>query len=162
MATTLLLKANDIARLTSISGNTDIDALTPWIFSAQLGEVKRVLTDDLYTKIVTDYDNDALSGVYETIYTDYVSQMLVFFTAALFISVNNYKITNAGIYKVIPENGEPIEESELNSLVERYRSIANGFELAFITFMKYNEVPEYGDNKCDSSKNSFGFPWLLD
>jgi len=78
MATTLLLKADDIARLTSISGNVDLNILTPWIFSAQLNDIRRILGLNLYNKILVDFDNDDLTGEYKTIYDNYVSQMLVF------------------------------------------------------------------------------------
>lgn len=161
MATTLLLKADDTARLTSISGNVDIDTLTPWIFSAQLNDVRRVLGLPLYNKILADFDNDALTGEYKIIYDNYVSQMLVFFSAALFISVNNYKVTNGGVYKVNPENGESLEESELLSLVERYKSIASGFELGFRDYMKDISIPEY-NSSCKNNNSSFNFPWYLD
>ena len=72
----LLLKPNDIPRLTSLSGNIDIDSIAPHVFTAQLNDVRRILGTNLYDKILSDYDADTLANEYATIYNDYVLMML--------------------------------------------------------------------------------------
>ena len=59
---TILLGPNYVQKLTAISGNVDMDKLTPFMWIAQNNEIKRILTDDLYNKILTDFENDALTG----------------------------------------------------------------------------------------------------
>jgi len=74
---TLFLKENDIPALTSFSGNIDADSLKPHIFTAQTNDIKRILGTDLYNKMLADYEADALTGLYKTIYEDYLVPMEV-------------------------------------------------------------------------------------
>ena len=160
--TTLLLNTDDLFKRTIINNNVDIDSITPAIFIAQIAEVKRILTIPLYNKILTDYENDALTGNYETIYYEFVVEMLSYFSAAEFISTGGYKITNAGINKMIPEFGNPVEVTEVNSIVAHYRSLGNAIELAFRDWIKSpeNSVPEYTLN-CSNNSSSYGLTWFI-
>jgi hypothetical protein len=48
-------------RLTSISGNIDVNKITPSIWISQITDIERVLTKGLYDKI-TDFTNNTLVG----------------------------------------------------------------------------------------------------
>lgn len=159
--TTLLLRSDDIAKLSSISGTTDIDKLTPWIYSQQINQIRRILTVPLYDKILLDFENDTLAGDYLIIYENFVVDMLVYFSAATFISLAPYQITNGGVYKNVPENGETIDVSELNTIVSRYTALGNAVELIFNDFMKDANIPEYTKN-CSSGGSSYGLNWYLE
>lgn len=160
--TTLLLKTDDIARLTSISGNLDIDQAVPFIYIAQRNEIKRILGIPLYEKILVDFENDTLSGTYLTIYTDFVVDMLTYFSASNIIKFTPYKVTNAGVYRTQPENGVTVEFEELVHLTKDYYALGNNLELMFVKWIKDNPVPEYpNDGCCTNHKSSYGFNWYL-
>jgi hypothetical protein len=59
MTENLLIKkgTNMMNRLTSISGNIDVNKITPSIWISQITDIERVLTKGLYDKILTDFTN---------------------------------------------------------------------------------------------------------
>jgi hypothetical protein len=101
MTENLLIKkgTNMMNRLTSISGNIDVNKITPSIWISQITDIERVLTKGLYDKILTDFTNNTLSGDYLLIYDDYVSNMLVFYSTADFIMKNSIMISNGGNFQ---------------------------------------------------------------
>lgn len=158
--TTLLLGPNDIARLTKISGNVDIDSLTPFIYIAQTTDIKRVLGADLYNKILNDFDNNTLEDDYLTIYDNFIIDMLVYYSSANFVKFAPYQISNGGIFKHVPENSDSVDIEEVNQLINRYNQLGAAIESMFYDFMKDIDIPEYQPT-CGSDKLRFKFPWQL-
>ena len=138
-----LLKPNDIPRLTSLSGNIDIDKLTPHAFTAQMVDAKRVLGLNLYNKIVADDDANTLTGVYATIYNDYLIFILAYYTASYYVGFGNFHIVNNGIAKMNIEGGTSADSKEVNLLVDRYRQMAINFESELLKYLKTIDIPEY-------------------
>lgn len=157
----LILKEDDIIKLTSFTGNIDIDKLTPFIYTAQSNEIRRVLGTDLYNKIVSDFDSDTLSGDYLTIYNDYIIDMLVYYAASDYLTFGIYQINNGGIYRHEAENSVLVEQDDVNKLVMKYNSLAAKVELNYFKFIKTITIPEIDNNDCDGKDNSFKFPWFL-
>lgn len=139
----LFLTENDIPFLTSVSGNIDVDSLKPFIYIAQTSDVKRVLGIDLYNKIYDDFSNDALTGVYGTIFNDYIKDMLVYFSCGLYVQFGGYKIANQGIFKTTAENGTAVDYKEVKNLADKYKQLAANVEETFIEFVKKNPISEY-------------------
>ena len=144
----LLLKPNDIPRLTSLSGNIDVDKIAPHVFTAQVNDIKRVLGADLYDKILTDYDADNLTGVYKIIYEDYVLMALAYYSSSYFIGMGAYQIVNNGIVKMTIDGGTAIDLKENQLLAEKYKQMAVNFENQLITYLGTLDIPEYtNENK---------------
>lgn len=145
MAIKLFLTANDIPKHTSLSGNIDIDSLNPFIYISQKTQIKRILGNDLYDKILTDLENETpLTGDYLTLFNDYVIDMLVYFSTANYLSFGSYKITNNGINKPLIDGGTSTDFKEVNTLIERYKQLATDVELNFYEYMKTITIPEWG------------------
>ena len=140
---TLLLKSADIPQITGFNGNIDIDSLNPNINVAQTIHIKRILGDELYDKILSDYSSDTLAGDYLNIYNDYVVYMLAFFSASIYLSLSTIKTTNSGSYKIGVEGSANATQNELNILGKNYESIAISYENQFYKFMENVSVPEY-------------------
>lgn len=157
---TLLLGPNDMPRLTKISGNVDVDSLTPFIYIAQSTDIKRVLGAELYNKILTDFDNDDLSGEYLTIYDNFIVDMLVYYSSANFIKFAPYQISNGGIYRHVPENSDAVDVEEVNQLINRYNQLGAAIEQMFYEYMKDITLPEYSKT-CGDEALRFKFPWQL-
>lgn len=135
----LLLKPNDIPRITSLSGNIDIDSLKPHIFTAQITDIKRILGKDLYTKML----EDNLVDEYLTIYDDYLIYILSYYATAYFIDFAGVKVVNNGIVKMTIENGESADLKQTQILAEKYRKLAINFEGQLLDYLKTITIPEY-------------------
>lgn len=157
--TTLLLKTDDLPRLTRLSGNIDVDSVTPYIYTAQKNQIRRVLGLPLYNKILADFDADTLAGNYLTIYEDFIVDMLVYYSAANYVQFGSYSISNGGIYRTVPENAESVAMTEIEKLINRYNELGAAVELVFVDWIKDNPVTEY--TKTCSTANRFKFNWYL-
>ena len=77
-----------------------------------------------------------------------------------------YVVSNNGVYKKTSENSETLTKSELDSMIEDHRDIAQSYTRKFIDFMCYNEddYPQYDSNTNEDTKPStnsnFG-GWVL-
>ena len=161
MLDTLLIQPGDnlMSRLTAISGNVDMDKLTPSIWTAQITDIQRILTKPLYDKILTDFDNNNLSGEYLKIFEDYVSQMLIFYATSDFIMKNTIMIANGGNFIHTPENSTIPDFKQTDRISKHYRDLGAHFELDFYEYMKSKSIPEYKRRCVDT--DSFNFPWQL-
>ena len=106
----LLLKPNDIPRLTSLSGNIDIDKLNPHIFTSQVNDVKRILGLDLYNKMF----ESNLTDEYAIIYNDYLLYLLAYYSVYYYMGVGSYQIEYKGIVKLAVEGGKAVDMKEAN------------------------------------------------
>ena len=159
METTLLLKADDIARLTNISGNVDIDKLTPFIYMAQKNNLRRILGLELYNKISIEFDSETLSGDYLSVY-DYIRDILVYYSASYYWLFGHYTIDNAGAYTKTVENGNNLEENSVIRIGTMWEQQGAASEMQLTAYLKTVNIPEYG-NSCDSSSTP-KFNWYLD
>jgi hypothetical protein len=149
----LIIKPNDIPRLTALNGNIDIDKLTPYVFQAQTIDIKRILRTDLYEKIVSDYANNDLTGVYKTMYDDYIILILAYYTASYFISFGSYQIVNNGIMKMASEGTTAVEMKDVQFLSEKYKALGIGFESQLYDYLQTIDIPEYDKNTGQKLKN---------
>lgn len=152
----LFIKETDIAELTGFSGNIDSDSIKPAINVAQTTHLKRILGQSLYDKISTEIENNTLSGDYLTIYNDYIVYMTAFFSASIYLSLNTSKTTNAGTYKLSPDNATSSSNNEVVILGNNYKAIATSYEDNFREFMKTISIPEWTSTEnTKSSTNIF-------
>ena len=144
----LLLKSNDIPRITSLSGNIDIDSLKPHIFTAQMTDIKRILGVDLYAKML----EDNLTDEYLTIYDDYLIYILSYYATAYFIDFAGVKVVNNGMVKMTIENAENIDLKQTQILAEKYRKLAINFEGQLLAYLKTIDIPEYKEENIVQKK----------
>lgn len=158
---TILLGPNDVQKLSGISGNVEMDKLTPYMWIAQCNEVRRVLTYNLYLKILADFENDALTGIYLTIYNDYVLYLMVHYSASHYLTTAAYYQGNGGVFKMSPDGTTPVSKNEIDSLVAYHRNLGATYELRFKTFIKENitNIPEYDQSKINT--NALKLNWIL-
>ena len=107
----------------------------------------------LYNKILLDYENDTLQGNYLTIYNDYISFIVAFFSVSIYLSLNNAKINNAGTFKMNIDNATQPTASEINILGKNHESIAIGYENNFYEFIKTIDVAEYNKQETKNTTN---------
>lgn len=156
--TQLLITIDDISRLSSFDGNIDNDSINPFIFMAQNSEIKRILGDNLYNKVLLDYENEALRGNYLLIYNDYIATILAYYTCSFYLQLAIPKVSQNGVYLVTPEKTEQIFDDKTNKMAQKYEKLAVGLELKFIEFLDSLNLPER-PNLC-SSKAKSNFNWI--
>lgn len=157
-----LLNQNDLPRLTSISGNMDLDAIKPFVKMAQDSNIKSILGESLYNKIETDFVNDELADDYLKIYDDYVVDMLVYYSAYYLVSLHNYKISNNGILKASPENHETLDNMDIEKIASKYLQLGASVELRFNQEKSKYNIPELKPKNCgDSNSGNYKMNWFL-
>lgn len=157
-----LLNQNDLPRLTSISGNMDLDAIKPFVKMAQDLNLKTILGESLYNKIESDFVNESLSGDYLEIYDEYLVDMLVYYSAYHLISLHNYKISNNGILKASPDAHETLDNSEIEKIASKYLQLGASVELRFNQEKSKYNIPELKPKNCgDSNSGNYKMNWFL-
>ena len=161
MDKTLLLREQDLVKLNNISANVDIDKLTPFIYMAQNNKITRMLKNQLYNKILTDFEDDELSGDYLTLYNDYVVDALIYYTTYFYWTVGLYQVDNQGAYKKSVDNSEFLDPSELLRVGKFFEQQGQSVELNFETWIKDKNIPEYNNGCSNNDNNSRGLNWQL-
>ena len=155
--TQLLITIDDISRLSSFDGNIDNDSINPFIFMAQNSEIKRILGDDLYKKVLIGYENEVLSGDYLLIYNDYIATILAYYTCSFYLQLAIPKVSQNGVYLVTPEKTEQIFDDKTNKMAQKYEKLAVGLELKFIEFLDYLNLPERPNLSLSKAKSNFNW-----
>jgi len=153
----LLISIDDVTRLSGFDGNIDNDSINPFIFMAQNSEIKRILGADLYNKIVTDYENEVLTGDYLTIYNNYVSIILAYFTCSFYLQLGVPKVSQNGVYLVTPEKTEQIFDDKTNKMADKYEKLAVGLEISLITYLDSLTIPEWTSPSSIKPKSNFNW-----
>ena len=137
------LKENELTKNTLLGGNIDIDLYIPCIADAQRTRLEEILGETLFNKIDVDFGNDDLSGLYLTLFDDYIKPFLIHQSAVEYLLVGAYKITNNGIYKTQPENTAAVDKTEVDYLVNNQRLKAEMYQGRLERWLMLNELPEY-------------------
>jgi len=148
-----LITAGQIIQLTGISGDLDENNLNPCIKLAQDLQLSRILGASLYGKIEQDYPT--YSGVYTTIYNDYVLPILAFWSVAYQVKMNFATINDSGNSKKTVEGATALDRSDNISLEKDYVECANSYELKFVEFTKVNVIPELQTDKPQTNTQTF-------
>lgn len=154
----LIISIDDISRLSGFDGNIDNDSINPFIFMAQNSEIKRILGDTLYNKILLDYENDTLTGNYLAIYNDYVATILAYFTCSYYLQLGVAKVSQNGVYLVTPEKTEQLFDEKSNKMAEKYEKLATGLEIKLLEVLNLLNLPERPSP--DNTKARSNFNWM--
>lgn len=143
--TVILLKNNDLTINTSLGGSIDPQRYLHCIKDAQKTELKPMIGTALYTKLMLDFKENELEGVYKELYDDYVKDFIIHQAASLYLAIGAYQVSNAGITKTSTDNTTTVNKEELDYLVVHQRNLANHYLRQMIKFLKLNldEIPEY-------------------
>lgn len=155
--TQLIISIDDISRLSGFDGNIDNDSINPFIFMAQNSEIKRILGVNLYNKIVSDYENDTLSGNYLAIYNDYVTTILAYFTCSYYLQLGVPKVSQNGVYLVTPEKTEQLFNEKSDKMAEKYEKLATGLEIKLLEVLNLLNLPERPSPNDTKAKSNFNW-----
>ena len=166
MSDVLFIKPEDVARFTSLNGNVDEDKYIQYIKIAQDIHALNYLGESLFEKLKEDIIADTLTGFYYSLVNAHLKYMLLHWAMVEYLPFASYSISNKGVFKHTSENAEGVFKSEVEYLVMKEKSVAEGYTKKMITFIEKNitQFPEYEDNdnyerKPDKKVNYGG--WYL-
>ena len=139
----LFIKPSELAETTILGGNVDVDKYTFSILNVQRSVIEPLLGTLLYDKIVLELTNDTLSGLYLTLYEDYIKPITKFESTAEYIEVSSYILNNGGLYKHQPENSQIVEKDEAQFLSNKYHSLAQMYVQRLNKWFCHNRITEY-------------------
>jgi hypothetical protein len=152
-----LITIEDIALLSGFDGNIDNDSINPFIFMAQRNDIKRILGQNLYNKIVDDYESETLAGNYLDIYTNYISIIQAYYTCSYYLQLGIAKVSQNGAYLVTPEKSEQIFDEKTSKMADKYEKLAVGLELEFVKVLDELNLPERPAPSDIKTKSNFNW-----
>lgn len=166
MAEALLIQTEDLKRFSSLSGNIDADKLIQWVKIAQDVHLTNYLGTDLINRLKAGVTAGDLTANETVLINDYIKDMLIHWSLTEILGHVAYTISNNGVYKRVNENGEVVDKSELDSLIERHRQIAQSYSRRFVDYIQYNSnlFPEYNTNTNEDvnpSRNTDFNGWVI-
>jgi hypothetical protein len=168
MAQVLLVRRQDILKLTPINGNVDTDKITPFIKSAQDIHIQDILGTKLFERLIDGVQNSNLPTDYNTLLVSYVQPVLCHLAAADFYMFHGYEIANGGIFRHESENSTTPSKAEIDGLVHRQRDIADHYRRRLIDFLNFeapSKYPEYFTNTNDdmfpNQRTRYSTGWVL-
>ena len=158
-----LISPKDLTENTILSGNTDEDKYLIHVTYVQEKIIKEMLGDLLYSKIEQDYINDVLSGLYFTLYDEYVKKILIYYTIAEYVDVASLSLDNGGIFKYSVENKESVDSREIQTLKSKYESLAQIYIDRFEKWIELNPLTEFTNNQDGVTPTDINieFGWKL-
>ena len=152
MMNTLIISEAKLKRFTDINNVLDVDLISSVIREAQIVHITRLLGTKLYDKILSDIDNDSLSGVYKTLVDDYIQDALIYWSYYESLETIYLRPRNAGL--VVPQGGENNAASDMALYDKKRQSVKNKaeyFSERLVDHLCFNEstYPEYNQNIND-------------
>jgi len=143
MAEFLFITPEELIQGTIIGGNVDVDKYITSVANAQIQVIEPLLGTELYDKIKLDAQNDTLTGLYETLYNDFVKPITKAEATAEYIEISSYILDNGGLYKHQSDNAEIVDKEETQFLAGKYHALAQMFVQRFEKWICNNEIEEY-------------------
>lgn len=155
MAELLFTSPSELAEQTILGANVDIDKYTFTILSVQLSVIEPLLGTELYDKIVADVTADTLTGLYETLYNEFVKPITKNEAIGEYIEVASYILDNGGLYKHDPDDAEIVSKDEAQFLSAKYHNLAQMYVKRFYKWICKNPLTEYKhyQDEVNASRN---------
>ena len=153
MAEFLFITPEEIQSTTIMGGNVDPDKFLFCIANVQLTIIEPLLGSELYNKILTDAENDTLTGLYLELYDIYIKPITKNSAVAEYLTIASYMVQNGGIFKHTGENIEVVDKQEIQYLAQKYNSYAQMFVQRFNKWICNNHLLEYKFHQDEVNAN---------
>lgn len=147
MQNTLIISEGKLKAFTDINNVLDVDLIKSTIREAQIIHITRLLGQKLYDRIITDINNDTLSGVYKTLVDDYVQDALIYWAYYESLESIYLRPRNNGLLQ--PQGGDNALSVDVNLYDKKRQSVKNKaeyFSERLVDYLAFNDekFPEYG------------------
>jgi hypothetical protein len=155
MATLLFISPEELVSTTIIGGNVDQDKFKMNIENVMITVIEPLLGTELYDKIVTDVTAGTTTGLYLTLFNDYIKPITKNQACAEYVTVSGFMITNGGAFKHSPENSELMDKDEKALISTIYSSKADTYIQRFEKWICKNPLTEYktSQDEVNASKD---------
>lgn len=155
MAELLFITPKEMTATTILGGNVDIDKYSFCVANTQISVIEPLLGSILYDKIIDDLENNVLSGIYETLFNEFVKPITKNESVADYIKIASYQVNNGGVFKHQADNSEIVSKDEVITLAEKYSALAQMYVLRFNKWICKNEIEEYKvcQDEVNASRN---------
>ena len=143
MAELLFIQPEEITKTTVLGGNVDVDKYMFCIINTQVSVIEPLLGTELYDKIIADVTGATITGLYLTLYNEFVKPITKNEALAEYIEIASYSVSNAGVYKNTPENAEIVDKDEAQYLSSKYHALAQMYVQRFNKWICKNTITEY-------------------
>jgi len=161
----ILLSDNEITSSTPLGGNIDVDKYRFCIIDAQNSKLEEVLGENLFNKILADFQAETLTGNYEVLFSKYIKPFLIHQSALEYILCAAYMVDNGGIYRHTPQNGQPADKTEVDFIANNQRNKAEMYCNRMEKWLCKNKssIPEfkYNDQNIVNPKPQTNGPWYF-
>ena len=137
----------EITTYTPLGGNIDQNKYNFCIDDVQNSLLREMLGDTLYNKIETYLDNDALAGDYLLMFDQFIKPYVIHKSAAEYIKIASFLVSNGGIFKHNPANGEAVSLEEVNFLANTQDNKAEMYQTRLENWLSLNNITEYVYNQ---------------
>ena len=171
----LLLDKTDFSDYRDISKNIDDSRINSFIRESQVRELRSFLGDELYLKLILDYD-DTLKTFTEQRFTDLyfgvdytyssttirfngLAGMLIMYAYKRILNHNQVNLTRYGVKDMITEFSEDTISAKIRSEMVDSNAMALVYQNDAKKFLKTMtaDYPEWKDNVTEADKTGFKF-----
>jgi hypothetical protein len=145
---TLFISTNRLKKDSSLGGSVDDDLLLPYILMAQDRYILPVLGTDLYNKLISEVNNDTLTGNYLTLLQTYIQPALVQFSYAVILPFLRLRMVNNAVVTMSSEQGGSVSHEDLKPLINSAMDMGEFYRERLIDYIRNNTglFPEYSTN----------------
>jgi hypothetical protein len=145
MKTVLFIDRNQLVTRSVVGGNINPDKLMPHVYTAQSKFILPILGTMLYQKLQNDVMNNTLSGVYQTLIDDYITDTLVHYSVCEFLPWSLYQFGEGGTMMSSPEFQTNPNKKDVDFLLQKSLQSAQFFAERLTNYLIANTplYPEY-------------------
>jgi len=126
MTTTLFISENKLKNFTDLNNSVDPDLLKNAVREAQDINIQRMLGYNLYQKMITDVNNNTLTGYYLTLMNEYLQDTLLYWSYYEALESIWLRPRNNGL--LIPNGGVEASAVDSNTYDKKRQSVKNKAE----------------------------------
>lgn len=150
MSDILLISAEFIKSISSISDNLSSKYLTPSIREAQDIDFRNVVGYAMLEKLKALSKSEEIDAPENALYKELLEMSRYFMTYATLAYVTmktSYKISNIGVARTTDENVQSVTFDEVQKVADYYRSRADFYKNALQEWLRYNQskLPELSE-----------------
>lgn len=135
MTTTFLISENKVREFTSLNNSVDIELIKNCIRTAQDYRLQSIIGTVLYKKLLSDVENDSLSGNYKTLVDDYIQDFLLY--AVYYETLEEIFIRPRNNGLLTPNGGETSDSVDLTVYNVKRESVENKMKYYADQLTKY-------------------------
>ena len=147
MTTTLFISENKLKNFTDLNNSVDPDLLKNAVREAQDINIQRMLGYNLYQKMITDVNNNTLTGYYLTLMNEYLQDTLLYWSYYEALESIWLRPRNNGL--LIPNGGVEASAVDSNTYDKKRQSVKNKAEwyaerMVGLLIDNETQFPEFG------------------